>query len=148
MAVYFIQAGENGPVKIGFASAMDKRFNCLQVGHYEKLHLIRSIAGTELHERWLHHHFRERLIRGEWFSYCDEMLTVEPPADLTDEFDPEKFRNEVKAFLAERNMAPSMFGMKAIGYGEGILLFLERRRNFRIRTIERIRAYMAQDRAA
>jgi hypothetical protein len=31
-------------------------------------------------EKWLHYHFASRRIRGEWFSYHDDMMTIEPPS--------------------------------------------------------------------
>ncbi len=143
MTVYFIQAGENGPVKIGHASSMDRRFNSLQVGHYEILHLIRTIDGNESHERWLHHHFREHHIRGEWFGYSAEMATIQPPENLTTDYDPDTFRAEICEFLAAHKMAPSILGMKSVGYGEGVIMFLRGRRSFRIGTIRRIRTFMS-----
>lgn len=45
MPVYFVQAGEAGPVKIGWATDPRARIADLQTGHYEPLRLIRIIEG-------------------------------------------------------------------------------------------------------
>lgn len=72
--VYFIQAGTDGPVKIGVTSNIMKRMDALQVGHHEQLILLGSVAGgyeveKHWHTRWSAHH-----IRGEWFKPDDALL--------------------------------------------------------------------------
>lgn len=79
MAVYFIQAGENGPVKIGYATDVAHRCRDLQTGHYEALRIIRVIeTANSTAERWLHRHFDAERLRGEWFRFDVAMLTIEP----------------------------------------------------------------------
>jgi hypothetical protein len=63
--VYFIQAGENGPVKIGYTYEPEKRLIAMRV-----------VPGNRYGERRLHQHFAHLRIRGEWFSFSEEMLTV------------------------------------------------------------------------
>ena len=82
MAVYFARAGEAGPVKIGVAANVETRLKALQLGHYETLAIIRVIDGHTPEEEWLHQYFSDAHIRGEWFRFCDDMLTVTPPAIL------------------------------------------------------------------
>ncbi len=65
--IYFVQAGENGPIKIGFSDEVHKRIEELQVGCPYRLNLLwvyngRQYGELELHELFLHEH-----IRGEWF---------------------------------------------------------------------------------
>lgn len=65
--VYFIQAGVEGPIKIGIAGDPDARLRNLQVAHHEELTLLAECpGGTEL-EADLHERFAEGCIRGEWF---------------------------------------------------------------------------------
>lgn len=78
MSVYFIQA-DSGPMKIGHADDAAVRLRKLQCGSYERLRLIRLVEGGRPTERWLHRHFRSLHIRGEWFDFTHEMLTIEPP---------------------------------------------------------------------
>lgn len=78
MAVYFIQAGDGGPVKIGVSDAPDKRLLNMQSNHYDELVLLRTIPGHLAEERWLHWHYRSHQIRAEWFQPCPSMLWVEP----------------------------------------------------------------------
>lgn len=80
MAVYFIRAGESGPVKIGSAADVDERLRQLQVGNHEELSAIRVVEGTLFEERWLHDHFRAQHIRHEWFCFSKDMLTVSVPS--------------------------------------------------------------------
>ena len=81
MAVYIIQAGDRGPVKIGMARSAKARLRSLQVAHYENLTLRRVIESGPLDaavEAWMHQRFNEHHIRGEWFTHVPEMDTVAP----------------------------------------------------------------------
>ena len=82
MAVYFVRVGEGGPVKIGRASHPESRMGALQSMSCEKLILLRKFEtendGRAL-ERYLHFYFIDCWIRGEWFRFSPEMLTVQPP---------------------------------------------------------------------
>lgn len=82
--IYFIQASTYGPVKIGIVKnkfRLDMRLMDFQVGHYEKLTIIRTINGTLLTEKWLHHRYIQlkKHIRGEWHIFHEDMLTIIPP---------------------------------------------------------------------
>jgi hypothetical protein len=65
--VYFIQAGESGPIKIGFSSDPKMRFGALQTAHHETLRLVATMPGTESDEAKMHKRFKKSRIRGEWF---------------------------------------------------------------------------------
>ncbi len=47
MSVYFIRAGDNGPVKIGTAEDVAGRLRELQCGNHEDLRLLRVVEGCE-----------------------------------------------------------------------------------------------------
>ncbi len=79
MAVYFIQAGEGGPVKIGTANDVSHRLAELQAGSAQLLSIIRTIDGGRPLEGWLHRHFSHARIRSEWFAFSADMLTISPP---------------------------------------------------------------------
>jgi hypothetical protein len=79
MPVYFIRAGDTGPVKIGWTGNVEVRRKNLQGNHVEPLHLLRVIEGSRQRERWLHRHFAALRLTGEWFRFDAEMLTIEPP---------------------------------------------------------------------
>lgn len=73
MYVYFIQAGENGPVKIGVANSVERRLDQLQTGNHLKLTILKKIKclskiNAFYVESELHHEFRKYRIRGEWFK--------------------------------------------------------------------------------
>ena len=76
MAVYFIQANQNGPVKIGTAEDVIGRLRELQTAHYMTLRLLREIDGDRRIESALHKQFASLRIRGEWFAFHPDMMTV------------------------------------------------------------------------
>ena len=75
--IYFIRAGENGPVKIGVSADPQRRLRYFQIGNHEPLNLIRTAEGGWRQERWLHRRFSALHLRGEWHHFDPEMLTVE-----------------------------------------------------------------------
>lgn len=85
MPVYFIQAGERGPIKIGFSKDTDKRLAGLQAGHHECLRVLRTVEGGAGVEKWLHRRFAHGWLRGEWFIFDDAMLEIVPPEALAPE---------------------------------------------------------------
>ena len=66
--IYFIQAGDNGAVKIGFAKDVKKRFAALQTGNHETLKLLKEIAGEEELEQEIHLLVNRYRVRGEWYT--------------------------------------------------------------------------------
>lgn len=78
MPIYILRVGETGPVKIGRASNIVARIRELQGCHFETLNLIRVIEGGHTNERWMHRHYVAQKIRGEWFTFSDDMMTVVP----------------------------------------------------------------------
>jgi hypothetical protein len=65
--VYFIQRGEDGPVKIGFSKNPRGRLSSLQCGIPERLTLLGVIPGGKEREQELHREFGKARINGEWF---------------------------------------------------------------------------------
>jgi len=85
VTIYFIQAGDDGPVKIGWSRNAERRLRDLDRQMPWKLHLRRTIEAPRDYETRLHTHFREHHIRGEWFRPAPEIQAVmdgEFPADI------------------------------------------------------------------
>jgi len=76
--IYFLRAGDDGPVKIGTAIDPEKRKKGFRTASYTKLSFIRLIDGGRKEEVLLYRYFRHLHIQGEWFSYDDEMLVIDP----------------------------------------------------------------------
>lgn len=74
MAVYAIQAGAGGPIKIGIAADPNKRLQNLQTASYTKLQLIAAFEGGRREERALHERFAAHRLEGEWFSVDAETV--------------------------------------------------------------------------
>lgn len=78
--IYFVRAGSDGPVKIGFAEIdIAKRIALLQCGNHLELTLIRWTEGGRAEEAWLHRYFRSKRIAREWFTFDAEMEYIVPP---------------------------------------------------------------------
>lgn len=79
--IYFVQAGEDGPIKIGHAKNVVARFGVLQSSHYEKLYLRGTMPGGPAAERAMRRRLTRHLIRGEWFRPDPAVLYVVAQAD-------------------------------------------------------------------
>lgn len=79
--IYFIRAAA-GPVKIGLTNDPAFRLAQLQTSSWDELRVMRTLDGARAEERWLHTRYAPRRLRGEWFSYCPTMETIEVPENL------------------------------------------------------------------
>lgn len=68
MTVYVIQAGPDGPVKIGHCKDAWRRRENLQIGSPFPLYLRGTLPGGAAEEKILHDKFRHLRVRGEWFD--------------------------------------------------------------------------------
>jgi hypothetical protein len=71
--VYFIRAGDQGPVKIGYGRNVYRRRDMLQGGCPDPLIILGVMAGGLKEERALHHRFAHLQTRGEWFTWSEEI---------------------------------------------------------------------------
>lgn len=72
--IYFIQAGDHGPIKIGFARDIQNRRTALQSSCHEQLHIRAWINAPQCNERTIHCHFQPEHVRGEWFRPSPRLL--------------------------------------------------------------------------
>jgi hypothetical protein len=79
--VYIIAEGKEGPCKIGYSRAPERRLKQLQTGHASPLHIFHKeeIASDEVRglEKVVHDVLRYRQIRGEWYDLPVEEATSE-----------------------------------------------------------------------
>ena len=66
--IYFIQCGENGPIKIGQSDNPKERLEQLQTGSPYKLKLLWVYKGDQFTEQEIQDKFTLLHIRGEWFK--------------------------------------------------------------------------------
>jgi hypothetical protein len=72
--VYFVQATNGGPIKIGYtASDPANRLKSIQTGSPFPLRVIASRAGTRFDEAELHDALAKQRLSGEWFDEADLM---------------------------------------------------------------------------
>ena len=84
--IYFIQAGGDGPIKIGYAQNSESRRKELQTGNHKELSLIGEIPGNKDREDSIHNYLQDDRYRAgsEWFKptpkvldYIDEVTRVD-----------------------------------------------------------------------
>lgn len=72
--LYAIQAGDDGPVKLGTAVDPVARLRVLQTPHHTRLHLRAAWPGERVDERALHARFGANRLHGEWFGCTPELI--------------------------------------------------------------------------
>lgn len=78
MAIYFIQAGDGGAIKIGFSADPEKRLVKVQSDNAADCRLLGILPGGEAEEMALHARLAAARIRGEWFAATPEVLAEVP----------------------------------------------------------------------
>lgn len=77
--IYFIQMGDDGPIKIGFAkdtANLCKRLNTMQIGNPTPLFLRGVLRGPQSMEKKVHQSVWQHRLRGEWFASADDIDAV------------------------------------------------------------------------
>lgn len=72
--VYFVQRGDDGPIKIGLAKNVARRVAGLQTSCAERLVTLGFCRGDRDMEREYHARFAEYRISGEWFDAADAVI--------------------------------------------------------------------------
>lgn len=85
MALYFMQCGDGGPVKIGFSRAVEKRVAAIQLASPYQITLLASAVVARCEEKRLHHVLGRHWLRGEWFTpHPEVMAAMEATKSVTD----------------------------------------------------------------
>lgn len=103
MVIYFIQIGEDGPVKIGLTTNVLHRLSGLQTSSPFTLNILAMEKGSLWREKQLHSQFKKAHIRGEWFDYsnpelCAYIAALPPYEGITVAFD---FSDEQDALMCK-----------------------------------------------
>jgi hypothetical protein len=72
--IYFIQAGESGPIKIGVSLQVDKRLEGLRTSSPVCLRLLATKPGEQVDEWLLHKKLASHRLHGEWFDPHEDVL--------------------------------------------------------------------------
>jgi hypothetical protein len=128
MPVYFIQAGDDGPIKIGWALNPQRRLALFQTGHAAPLRIIRTVDGGPKEEAAFHGRFSASRIRGEWFSFAPEMLSVTAaelmrpvcPINPAAELEPPPVPNATPAWGALQRALKAAGGASALARAIGL----------------------------
>lgn len=73
--VYFIQEGDDGPIKIGIAFDPFQRLGNMQVGNSRPLKLLHCLSDHGATEGRIQGIFEDSHLRGEWYNPTDDLLT-------------------------------------------------------------------------
>lgn len=73
--IYFIQAGDSGPIKIGKTRYIKKRLRSLQTINSEDLQVRGWMPEGDWTEKQLHQKFAVYKQKGEWFLPSEDILT-------------------------------------------------------------------------
>ncbi|WP_171898770.1 GIY-YIG nuclease family protein [Curtobacterium sp. UCD-KPL2560] len=74
--VYFVQQGDNGPIKIGASRSFTKRLKTLRTNSPVELHVLGTFPGGFDAERDLHHELADHRLEGEWFAPSPPVLSA------------------------------------------------------------------------
>ena len=74
--LYFIQAGEDGPIKIGTSDDPVRRMGRMQVDNAAPLRFVAVCRVTRGAEADVHDDLARHRIRGEWFEPAQEVFVV------------------------------------------------------------------------
>lgn len=74
--LYFIRAGDDGPIKIGIAKLPEARRHALQPGNHVQLNVLCIFPGGAEAEQAAHRAFQHLRIRGEWFRAGADLLAL------------------------------------------------------------------------
>ena len=66
--IYFIQAGDDGPIKIGITTCLKRRLAQLQKTSHRALRVLTTMPGDREIEKVLHEGFAICRLCGEWFE--------------------------------------------------------------------------------
>lgn len=145
--IYFIQHGDDGPVKIGMVNgrnvnSVGDRLASLQGSNPQKLRLLGYCQGGKREEILLHNKMRPFRVSGEWFELRSELVEVikklsaiteqenilyeetvsidELVRRLQDEFNWDVYYKDLSKFVVTNKKIPShkVFGKKRYKYEE------------------------------
>ena len=87
--IYFVQQGNDGPVKIGYAAIVENRIRHLQVSSPYPLILLASSPGSTIDEKKIHAILKKHRLNGEWFEPHPEVFDfIKTQAIPKNEIDP------------------------------------------------------------
>lgn len=76
MSVYFLQAVTGGPIKIGLAGSVEERVKAIQSCSPSRLRILAKANGDGRAETWLHRHFKDSRLHGEWFRPSSRLMLL------------------------------------------------------------------------
>lgn len=88
--IYFVQAVDGGPIKIGIAAEPERRVHEMQACCPVKLVILATRSGTYFEEQSLHDRLDKHRLHGEWFEDCDEVRAAVKNSEAYEDDAPEK----------------------------------------------------------
>jgi len=88
--IYFIQAVNGGPIKIGVTQNIHKRLDSLQTASPYQLRVLALIRGGQRLEQEYHRHFHMYRLSGEWFEPAQPILAEVERINVRSELVPQE----------------------------------------------------------
>lgn len=79
--IYFIQEGDDGPIKVGVSSNPRVRLGRLQIGNPRKLRVRSIYNGLSFEEKQIHKEYAYAHIAGEWFNPVPDLIALADGCD-------------------------------------------------------------------
>lgn len=76
--IYFVQPVNGGPIKIGMAQDVQKRFGCIRGSHWQELRVLGQFWGSGHLEAAMHRRFAAHALKHEWFEDHAELRAAIP----------------------------------------------------------------------
>lgn len=103
--IYFIREVGGELVKIGYSDNPTKRLIKMQCDNPRNLEIVRSYKqGTRVHEKKLHYHYGKQFVRGEWFKFSEDMMSIDPDILPEKEKQPKAYICDRRSLLYEKTM--------------------------------------------
>lgn len=74
--IYFVSPVNGGPIRIGHSRLPLERLRALQVYSPVPLEIVATMQGDHFLEQWLHDHFRDDKLHGEWLRLTFHLSEV------------------------------------------------------------------------
>ncbi len=106
--IYFVQAVDGGPIKIGTTIRLSLRLKQLCLEAENSFRVLAVLPGDQIEEQRLHHKFAHLRVMKEWFEPADDLLEfithVATPWDGADD-SPEQQMAKIDATIMRRARA-------------------------------------------
>ncbi len=113
--VYFLQAGEGNPIKIGWSlEAPEQRRATAQTFNWLEVRILATSPGEMADERDLHGVFKHLHVRGEWYTAAHDLLDFIAAVERTGKLPPRDRHGQPLQRLRPGRWAATLNGWRRV----------------------------------